>query len=258
MAVRFLAVGELLVDVVAAGAGHGARIRVRPAGSAFNAAVAAAAAGADAAVIGTVGDDAAGRMIVRELEAHGVRPIVSRVEGVTGTFLLADGEIRVDRGDSHRLGVAEPVAADAVLVSGYLPHAADVLASAEGTWVALDAARLSAASARRQRRDRERGDRATADRPERRAGRTGARRAVPARLRHAAARTARSRFSTAGWRPPGRTPSTRTRWGPVTRSQQPCSSGWPEGTIWAGHCETAAALPERRSRTGTSARRRGS
>ena len=144
MAVRFLAVGELLVDVVAAGAGHGARIRVRPAGSAFNAAVAAAAAGADAAVIGTVGDDAAGRMIVRELEAHGVRPIVSRVKGVTGTFLLVDGEIRVDRGDSHLLGVADPVAADAVLVSGYLPHAADVLASAEGTWVALDAARLSA------------------------------------------------------------------------------------------------------------------
>jgi ribokinase len=144
MAVRFLAVGELLVDVIAAGAGHGARIRVLPAGSAFNAAVAAAAAGADAAVIGTVGDDAAGRMIVRELEAHGVRPIVSRVEGVTGTFLLADGEIRVDRGDSHRLGIVEPVAADAVLVSGYLPHAADVLATAEGTWVALDAARLTA------------------------------------------------------------------------------------------------------------------
>ena len=143
MAVRFLAVGELLVDVIAAGAGHGARIRVLPAGSAFNAAVAAAAAGADAAVIGTVGDDAAGRMIVRELEAHGVRPIVSRVEGVTGTFLLADGEIRVDRGDAHRLDIVEPVAADAVLVSGYLPHAADVLASAEGTWVALDAARLA-------------------------------------------------------------------------------------------------------------------
>ena len=65
-------------------------------------------------------------------------------EGATGTFLLVDGEIRVDRGDSHLLGVADPVAADAVLVSGYLPHAADVLASAEGTWVALDAARLSA------------------------------------------------------------------------------------------------------------------
>jgi ribokinase len=142
MAVRFLAVGELLVDVIAAGAGHGARIRVRPAGSAFNAAVAAAAAGADATVIGTVGDDAAGRMIVRELEAHGVRPRVSRVEGVTGTFLLADGEIRVDRGDSHEVDLAGPVTADAVLVSGYLPNAGDVLARAEGTWVALDAARL--------------------------------------------------------------------------------------------------------------------
>ncbi len=142
MAVRFVAVGELLVDVVAAGAGHGARIRLRPAGSAFNAAVAALAAGAEASVIGTVGDDAAGRMIVRELEAHGVRPLVS-VEGVTGTFLLADGEIRVDRGDSHRPGPLEPAAADVVLVSGYLPHAAEVLASAEAAWIALDAARLS-------------------------------------------------------------------------------------------------------------------
>ena len=39
MAVRFVAVGELLVDVLAEGAGHDARIRLRPAGSAFNAAV---------------------------------------------------------------------------------------------------------------------------------------------------------------------------------------------------------------------------
>ena len=142
MAVRFLAVGELLIDVIAAGAGHGARIRVRPAGSGFNAAVAAVAAGAEASVIGTVGDDAAGRMIVRELEAHGVRPLIS-VEGVTGTFLLADGEIRVDRGDAHRPGPVEPVAADVVLVSGYLPYAEDVLASAKAAWVALDAARLA-------------------------------------------------------------------------------------------------------------------
>jgi sugar/nucleoside kinase (ribokinase family) len=142
MAVRFLAVGELLVDVIAAGAGHGARIRLAPAGSAFNAAVAAVAAGAEAEVVGTVGDDAAGRMIARELEAHGIRPVLAVVEGATGTFLLADGEIRVDRGVSHRLGSAGPHIADVVLVSGYLPHAADVLASAEGTWVALDAARL--------------------------------------------------------------------------------------------------------------------
>jgi len=142
MAVRFVAVGELLVDVIAAGAGHGARIRVRPAGSAFNAAVAAVAAGANATVIGTVGDDAPGRMIVRELTAHGIRPLVT-VEGATGTFLLTDGETRVDCGNSHQPAPAEPVAADAVLVSGYLPHAADVLASADAAWVALDAARLA-------------------------------------------------------------------------------------------------------------------
>ena len=60
MAVRFVAVGELLVDVLAEGVGHDARIRLRPAGSAFNAAAAAAAAGAEATVIGTVGDDPPG------------------------------------------------------------------------------------------------------------------------------------------------------------------------------------------------------
>jgi ribokinase len=143
MAVRFLAVGELLVDVVAAGAGHGARIRVRPAGSAFNAAVAAVAAGAEATVVGTVGDDAAGRMIVRELEARGVRAEVAVAPGSTGTFLLADGEIRVDRGVGHDVVLPARIEADVVLVSGYVPAAADALASAEGEWVALDAGRLA-------------------------------------------------------------------------------------------------------------------
>src|SRR6478672_4926663 len=93
---RFVAVGELLVDVVAEGSGHDARIRLKPAGSAFNAAVAAAAAGADARVIGTVGDDAGGRMILAELERHGIAPEVTVADGRTGTFLLADGSIRVD------------------------------------------------------------------------------------------------------------------------------------------------------------------
>ncbi|HKP17587.1 MAG TPA: PfkB family carbohydrate kinase, partial [Gaiellaceae bacterium] len=135
---RFVAVGELLVDLVADGAGHDAQIRVRPGGSAFNAAVAAAAAGAEATAIGTVGDDPAGRMILAELAAAGVQPVVSVVEGRTGTFLLDDGEVRVDRGDSHRLGYVGPIGGDAVLVSGYLPSAARVLESAEAPWVALD------------------------------------------------------------------------------------------------------------------------
>jgi len=142
MAVRFVAVGELLVDVVAAGAGHGARIRVRPAGSAFNAAVAAVAAGAEATAIGTVGDDAPGRMIVRELEARGVVAEVRVADGPTGTFLLAEGQVRVDRGVGHELALPERLAADAVLVSGYVPAAAEALARAEADWIALDAARL--------------------------------------------------------------------------------------------------------------------
>jgi ribokinase len=142
MAVRFIAVGELLVDVIAAGAGHGARIRVRPAGSAFNAAVAAVAAGADATVVGTVGDDAAGRMILTELAVRGVHADVTVGEGPTGTFLLADGEVRVDRGVSHDLVVPDRIEADAVLVSGYVPAAGAALAAAEAEWVALDAARL--------------------------------------------------------------------------------------------------------------------
>ena len=61
---RFVAVGELLVDVVADGSGHDAQIRLSPAGSAFNAAVAAVAAGAEATALGTVGDDPGGRMIL--------------------------------------------------------------------------------------------------------------------------------------------------------------------------------------------------
>jgi ribokinase len=142
---RFVAVGELLVDVVADGSGHDARIRLSPAGSAFNAAVAAAAAGADATALGTVGDDPGGRMILAELAARGVSAEVTVADGSTGTFLLADGEIRVDRGVAHDVVVPDRLLGDAVLVSGYLPRATieAALARARAQWVALDAARLS-------------------------------------------------------------------------------------------------------------------
>jgi len=143
MAVRFVAVGELLVDVVAAGAGHDARIQVRPAGSTFNAAVAAAAAGANATVLGTVGDDPAGRMLLAELAARGVHAEVAVGDGSTGTFLLTDGEVRVDPGVGHDLVLPDRIAADVVLVSGYVPAAAAALARADAAWVALDAARLA-------------------------------------------------------------------------------------------------------------------
>ena len=137
---RFVAVGELLVDVLAQGSGHEARIRLEPAGSAFNTSVAARAAGADTTVIGTVGDDPAGRLILTELEARGVRTEVRVANGPTGTFLLSGGEVRVDRGVAHDLVLPERIDADVVLVSGYVPAAAEALARAHAEWVALDAA----------------------------------------------------------------------------------------------------------------------
>jgi ribokinase len=140
---RFVAVGELLVDVVADGSGHDAHIRLNPAGSAFNAAVAAVAAGAEATVVGTVGADPGGRMILAELATRGVTAEVTVADGPTGTFLLADGEVRVDRGVSHDLVLPERIEADAVLVSGYVAAAGEALARADASWVALDAARLT-------------------------------------------------------------------------------------------------------------------
>ena len=108
-AMRFVAVGELLVDVLAQGSGHEARIRLSPAGSAFNAAVAARAAGADTTVLGTVGDDPAGRLILtraggarRAHRGHGR-------ERADGTFLLMGEEVRVDRGVAHDI---RPAGAD--------------------------------------------------------------------------------------------------------------------------------------------------
>src|SRR5438309_240238 len=69
--VRFVAVGDLMVDVLARGAGHGARIRVAAGGSAANAARVAAACGAEATAFGAVGDDAGGRLLRGELEGAG-------------------------------------------------------------------------------------------------------------------------------------------------------------------------------------------
>jgi ribokinase len=143
-AVRFVAVGELLVDVVAEGSGHDATIGVRPGGSAFNAAVTAAALGAEPTVIGTVGADPGGRMILGELAASGVHAQVSVSSAPTGTFLLADDEIRVDRGGSRKLALPAVIEGDAVLVSGYLAleTIAAALARGRAQWVALDAALL--------------------------------------------------------------------------------------------------------------------
>jgi sugar/nucleoside kinase (ribokinase family) len=143
----FLALGDLMVDVLVSGGGHDARMILTPGGSAFNAAATAAALGADATVVGRIGDDAAGRLLLSELKAHGVRPeIAVDPEAPTGTFLDVDGEIRVDRGANARFRPEHlpALAADAVLVSGYLPEetVGAALQDAQVPWLALDVGRL--------------------------------------------------------------------------------------------------------------------
>ncbi len=144
---RFLAVGDLMLDVVVAGRGHDGVARVGPGGTAANAAAWAASLGAQSVAVGAIGDDAGGRFLRAELERRGAEPafVVDRT-GRTGTFVLADGEIHVDRGANALLAPEElpPLEADAVLVSGYLPPAAlkAALAQAHAEWVMLDAAAL--------------------------------------------------------------------------------------------------------------------
>jgi sugar/nucleoside kinase (ribokinase family) len=144
----FFAVGDVMVDVTAAGVGHGARVSLTPGGSAVNAAIWAAIAGADATVVGRVGDDLGGRALRTELQERGVGADFSvDFEAATGTFLVVDGEIRADRGANASFSpedLPDLLAADVVLVSGYLPGrtVAKALERAEGTWLALAPALL--------------------------------------------------------------------------------------------------------------------
>ena len=146
---RIVAVGDLMVDVVAEGKGHAAHIAVAAGGSALNVACSAAALGAEAAVAGRVGDDAGGRLVLGHLAAKGVRADVGiDAHAPTGTVLVVDGEIRADRGANARYApehLPQQLEADVVLVSGHLPEAtvAAALARAAATWLALDAARLT-------------------------------------------------------------------------------------------------------------------
>jgi sugar/nucleoside kinase (ribokinase family) len=137
-----------MIDVVVAGRGHDAVARLGPGGAAANVAVWAAALGARAVAVGAVGDDAGSRFLRAELERRGVEPLFAVDSGErTGTFVLADGELRVDRGANARLEpetLPELPESDVALVSGYLPSRAlaAVLAGTRAGWVMLDAAAL--------------------------------------------------------------------------------------------------------------------
>ena len=154
-------VGDVMVDVRVeaealeeGGDVHG-RVLVRPGGSASNAAVWAATAGASARVIGRVGADLAGALVREELIDRGVEPALALdPEEDTGTMLIVhepgERSMVADRGANGRLSSGDlptRIEAAVVLVSGYtllfeqtFEAAATALARAAARFVAVDGA----------------------------------------------------------------------------------------------------------------------
>ena len=132
-----------MIDVVVAGESHDATARVVPGGSAAIAAAWAAAAGAEATVVGRVGNDFAGRALRSALEGRGIECQIGVDDTArTGTFLVVDGEVRVDRGANAKLtpgALPKRIDADGVLVSGYLPPdaVATALQRTDAAWRGL-------------------------------------------------------------------------------------------------------------------------
>lgn len=130
---RFAAVGDVMVDVVGSalpppGKRVHSAMAVRAGGSALNAARAASAAGASAVVVGRVGSDPAGRLVLAELEALGIEAklaldpqlptgaAVALGDDTTGTGVVAH------RGANARFSpddVPATLEADALFVSGF-------------------------------------------------------------------------------------------------------------------------------------------
>jgi sugar/nucleoside kinase (ribokinase family) len=133
---RIACVGELMLDVFVATAGRHGSVDVRAGGTPVNAAL---AIGGRAVVIGRVGDDPAAAAIRVALAGIDMRLTIDDALP-TGTYVeLADGTVYADRGANAALTADDvlPLAAGAVLVSGYVPVAADVLEHADARWRAF-------------------------------------------------------------------------------------------------------------------------
>ena len=164
--IDFLAVGDVMLDVITAAGPAGAvhsDVRVRGGGSALNAAVWAASEGASAAVVGRIGSDPAGAMVRTTLEEAGVESRLAVDSAApTGTVVYVRDGVVADRGATARLSrrdLPRRLEARAVLVSGYtLLHddtrdaARAAIERSRAGWVALDVA--SAALVRRAGADR--------------------------------------------------------------------------------------------------------
>ena len=130
---RFAAVGDVMVDVVGSalpppGVRVHSAMSVRVGGSAVNAARAAAEAGAAAVVVGRVGSDAAGALVLAELEALGIEATVARDPTLPTGAAVALGDdaigpgVVAHRGANARFSpedVPAPLEADALFLSGF-------------------------------------------------------------------------------------------------------------------------------------------
>lgn len=153
---RFVAVGDVMVDVVADRLPaprervHGS-VRIRAGGSSVNAALAARELGAEAVVVGRVGTDPAGDLVVSTLEARGIDARLARDDELsTGTALALKDAVVADRGANARLSpddLPSPLQGDALLVSGFAlfqdgshDAAQAALQRFDGPWTAVDLA----------------------------------------------------------------------------------------------------------------------
>jgi sugar/nucleoside kinase (ribokinase family) len=165
--VRFVAVGDVMIDIVCSetpprGSRVHAGVSMRAGGSAVNAANYAAAAGADACVVGRIGNDPAGDLMRTTLAAKGIEAQLAQDPDLpTGAVVALRGDESVsviaDRGANARLSLADvpdPLEGDAVLVSGFAlfqsgsaQAARAALERFAGAWAAVDLATPGLAAA---------------------------------------------------------------------------------------------------------------
>jgi len=171
--VRFVAVGDVMVDVMAAeaprpGSRVHASVHIRAGGSAVNAAAWAAALSASAVVVGSVGSDPAGELVARVLACRGIEAHLARDSDLPTGVAVAVGAgasagVVASPGASARLApedVPEPLDGDALLVSGFSLLQSGSAAGARaaldrfaGRWAAVDLASASLAAAAASRLD---------------------------------------------------------------------------------------------------------
>jgi len=143
--VRIVTIGDLLLDVVVRldtelvrGDDQPARTTTGPGGQAANVAAWAASLGADATFVGRVGADAAGELVLRELERRGVAhrgPVAGQTGVVVSIAASGDRTMASDRGTAPQLDPRDLEAAwfdcDVLHVSGYALLCEPIASAAE-------------------------------------------------------------------------------------------------------------------------------